>query len=278
VDHSKNVELLDSSVGICNIRNNGDYLDQSNDQPTYWFLGVWACNLAQSFKPAVNKLTRAELFLATADVNTLGNMNIEIRDDLDDAALTSASVPVSSVDWSGMWAWVEFDFEDVSVIPENTYYIVWLPDPSWDDEYFIAWGDTEGDTYERGMALDNCGQPWGPIQGFEVDDLCFRTYGSGISVESISGGFRVKTVIKNSGTIPAYNISWSIDLDNAWIIINGEHSEDVIDSLAAGESKTVRQQSLFAIGRDVLVTVKAGNDIKNVTASWILGPLVLGIK
>jgi PKD repeat protein len=96
-------------------------------------------------------------------------------------------------------------------------------------------------------------------------------------VEGIGGGFGIDIYIRNIGNQTAYNVSWSIDIDNAWIILRGEYAEDVIDELGAGESETVRHSSLFAIGKDVLITVSAGSDVKNTTASWVIGPLVLGV-
>jgi hypothetical protein len=261
-----------------NLRNNDDYLDQYNEDPSYVFIGIYACNLAQSFKPALNKLTRVELFLSTADINTQGNMKIEIRDNLDSTSLTSALIPVSSVDWSENWAWVEFDFEDISVIPENTYYIIWIPDSSWNDEFFIAWGFSNGDTYSRGMALNNCGQPWGPFEDPEVNDFCFRTYGSAITVDSISGGFRVSAKVKNNGNTTAYDVPWSIDMSDCFYIRpDDKHQVGVIDEIPAGGSKSIRQKSLFAIGMNVGITVSAGDDTMQKTASWVLGPLVLGL-
>jgi hypothetical protein len=98
-----------------------------------------------------------------------------------------------------------------------------------------------------------------------------------IVVNNINGGFRVSAEIKNIGTETANNVSWSIDMDNAWIILRGELTEDVISELAAGESETIRQHSLFAIGRNVLITVSAATDVKQANASWVLGPLVLGV-
>jgi hypothetical protein len=98
-----------------------------------------------------------------------------------------------------------------------------------------------------------------------------------IVVDEIRGGIRVSAEVKNIGTETAINVSWSIDMDNAWIILRGELTEDVISELAAGESETIRQRSLFVIGKDVLITVSAGSDVKYANASWVLGPLVLGL-
>jgi hypothetical protein len=97
-----------------------------------------------------------------------------------------------------------------------------------------------------------------------------------INVDSINGGFRFSADIQNSGNVTAYDISWSIDLNGGLIFI-GDNSYGTIDVLDPGEETTVRQKSLFGIGHNVEITVTAGGSSKKAIASWILGPLVLGL-
>ena len=96
-----------------------------------------------------------------------------------------------------------------------------------------------------------------------------------IIINSINGGFRVSADIQNIGTAIANNVNWSIDLDGG-LILSGSHSEGVIDELGVGETKTIRQDILYGIGRTT-ITVTAGDATKQATA-FILGPLVLGIN
>jgi hypothetical protein len=131
--------------------------------------------------------------------------------------------------------------------------------------------DWDGKSIFVGLTQDF---PYDHVFGLEICDFIPEI---DIQVDSISGGLGVKTVIKNNGSSPAYDVPWSIDIDNAWITLRGGHGEGVIDVPGNGETETIRHLSLFAFGKDVLITVTAGDDIKNATASWVLGPLVLGL-
>jgi hypothetical protein len=93
-------------------------------------------------------------------------------------------------------------------------------------------------------------------------------------VIGINGGFRVSATITNTGTSTLTNVEWSIDLEGG-ILLAGKHTEDVIEELAGGESKTVSQKSLFGIG-SVGITVSA-SDVTETASGFILGPLALGV-
>jgi PKD repeat protein len=96
-----------------------------------------------------------------------------------------------------------------------------------------------------------------------------------IIVDKITGGFGIQAVIKNVGTGPAHLVPWSIEIKNARIILLGAHVEGEIYVLGPGEFRIIDHKALFAIGKDVMITVSAGSDAKQATASWILGPLVI---
>jgi hypothetical protein len=100
---------------------------------------------------------------------------------------------------------------------------------------------------------------------------------SDVVINEIIGGFRLSAVIKNIGNASAYDVPWSIDLEGGWIPIGG-HSNDILDVLDPGQETTVRERSLFGIGHNVEITVMAGDSSKKALASWILGPLVLGVS
>jgi hypothetical protein len=102
-------------------------------------------------------------------------------------------------------------------------------------------------------------------------------YNPSVIIDNVTGGFGVKTVIKNIGDGDAASIPWSIDIYGAWLTLRGGHAEGIIDVLGTGESETIRHRSMFAIGKDVLITVSAGSDTKQATASWVIGPLVLEV-
>jgi hypothetical protein len=99
--------------------------------------------------------------------------------------------------------------------------------------------------------------------------------GENIDIE-IHGGFRVSADIVNSGVSTAKNVGWSIKLDGG-LIIFGKEKEGTISELKPNIKETVNLGFLFGFGRNVDITVKAGIASKKATASWILGPLVLGV-
>ncbi|VVB60489.1 Uncharacterised protein [uncultured archaeon] len=134
--------------------------------------------MAQSFKPTLNTLTRIEIVAMEDSPNCPGNLLISIRSTLSGTDLTSTSIPANSVPRSG--SWVEFDFPDISVIPEQTYFIIFHADASWTSSNLLAWGVHAGNLYTRG-------EPWGYdgtrgvwwkfTPDFDFDDFCFKTYG-----------------------------------------------------------------------------------------------------
>jgi len=136
-----------------------DELDQ--EQPfSDFYAGVplecW--RFAQSFTPSLNILTRVKLEMS-------GGAIVSIRDDLYGGDLTSVYAQKSS---SHPFDWVEFDFEDISVIPGKTYYIIWNPGAA-----SFAWGNKDYDMYDGGQAYEyNC-ETWVTFRG----DFTFKTYG-----------------------------------------------------------------------------------------------------
>jgi len=130
--------------------------------------------------------------------------------------------------------------------------------------------DWDGKSIFVGLTQDD---PYDHVFGMEICDFVPE---SDVQVDSINGGFGITTTIKNNGTTTAYNISWSIDLMGGLIFI-GRNSNGQIPMLAPGESIEVGPDLLIGIGRNVLITATTSNSTKDATASWVLGPLVLGI-
>ena len=91
---------------------------------------------------------------------------------------------------------------------------------------------------------------------------------------TIQGGLGVSATIKNVGTTNLTNISWNIMLDGKLIFI-GKNKSGTIDSLAAGESKTVRD---FVLGFGKTgIAVNVGSTSKNTTGTVIL-IFVIGVE
>jgi hypothetical protein len=108
-----------------------------------------------------------------------------------------------------------------------------------------------------------------------VNDVYFAALPAPIiSVESVSGGFGVSAVIKNTGTADATNVPWSIDLAGRLILV-GSHAEGTISSLSPGDSETVKIGFVLGIGKATL-TVTAGGATQTAEVT-VLGPFVIGL-
>jgi hypothetical protein len=94
--------------------------------------------------------------------------------------LTSKSISVDNIPLGSDADWVEFDFEDIDVIPEDKYYIVFTMNNGERPDEVVLWVHTFWNPYWRG-------RPWQfTIQGFwlptclimkNIPDTSFRTYG-----------------------------------------------------------------------------------------------------
>ena len=101
-------------------------------------------------------------------------------------------------------------------------------------------------------------------------DIFFDTVGAFpmISIESISGGIGVSVDIKNSGTVAASNVQWSIDLEGGLVIIGG-HVDGTISTLAPGASQTVKIGFVLGLG-GVTITAAADGATKSATGTVLL--------
>jgi VCBS repeat-containing protein len=150
----------------------GDEVDQEQTQDNYNFIVYddrWG---AQSFKPTLGTLTRIELYMQRRG-NPPNNVVVSIRESLTGEDLVviykSPSEIPSTVDW------VEFDFEDISVTPGNTYYIV-LRTTGGNSLNSYIWKFGYNTPYTDGEMWysSNAGSSWTRYPQY---DFCFRTYG-----------------------------------------------------------------------------------------------------
>jgi hypothetical protein len=141
--------------------------------------------VAQEFKPTEEDLTAVALQFfnyndsATSDINII----VSIRESLDGVDLTTKTINADDKNIRKKGKWVMFDFDDITVIPEETYYIVcYASDGVLYKSY--CWLFDVDNKYDRGIAWasDDSGETWYDLEDvwgnpeFLELDLCFITY------------------------------------------------------------------------------------------------------
>ena len=132
---------------------------------------------AQSFTPTKDKLTAVSLYIFKHDIPPDSvHITVSIRDNLTGLDLATKTVNTSVV--TIKYTWVLFDFEDISITPGNTYFIVCSGDAG-DEPNVYCWFFSDNDTYTRGEAWYKVNQiaNWTTlIQAGWGADFCFKTY------------------------------------------------------------------------------------------------------
>ncbi len=139
--------------------------------------------IAQSFKPSITSLAKVELAIESSSTVLNSPIFVSIRTELDGAILASITVPASEIPKD--MEWFAFDFPDISVIPENIYYIQ-IEEEASEKGYGYSLGLKMGE----GFDFYSRGKQWGywdhGTQGWYWEnndiyeyywDLAFRTYG-----------------------------------------------------------------------------------------------------
>jgi VCBS repeat-containing protein len=149
-----------------------EQLDQHQTQGTYNFVAYGSRWGAQSFKPTLETLTRVELLVRKRG-NPPNNLVVSIRDSLTGDDLTMVSKPPSEI--PSTVEWIEFDFEDISVTPNGTYYIV-LRTTGGNTLRAYIWRFGYNTPYTDGEMWfsSNAGSNWKKYRQY---DFCFKTYG-----------------------------------------------------------------------------------------------------
>ena len=190
-----------------------DELDQEQPFSDFFCGGPLECwRFAQSFTPTLNTLTRVKLEMS-------GSAIVSIRDRLSGDDLTSIYAEKRS---SQPFDWVEFYFEDISVIPVQSYYIVCNPTST-----SYALGNKDYNKYDEGKAFEYDCESWDQFRG----DFAFKTYGYNEDIPAIpdltcSGSLILddrepgsivtgEFMVQNSGD-PESNLKWHIESYPTW--------------------------------------------------------------
>jgi uncharacterized protein YciU (UPF0263 family) len=130
---------------------------------------------AQSFKPTMPVLTNVELCVGTY-IYTSSNLKMHIRSSLTGANLATVEKTASQIPFYDYQSWVNFNFDDIVVTPESTYYIV-LETTSFDPySGGYLWWYSNSNPYPRGTTWYRYdSNSWQQNPSY---DLRFKTYGS----------------------------------------------------------------------------------------------------
>ena len=101
-----------------------------------------------------------------------------------------------------------------------------------------------------------------------------------LEIGTITGGFGVKAVVKNTGAGAATNVDWTIALDGKLVFV-GKSSTGTIASLAAGAEEPIKAGFILGFGKTNIVvsaTCDEGATAELTKTAFVLGPFVLGVK
>ncbi|MBN1861986.1 MAG: hypothetical protein JW840_11075 [Candidatus Thermoplasmatota archaeon] len=229
------------------------------------FLGTYLnLSVAQSFIPQRELLTRIQ-FLMAVNSSATQPCVVAIRDNLTEDDLTAISLEpsefpvVNATPTQEQLAWIDFDFQDLWVIPGQTYYIVVYTTNITGNFYWIAGNGSN--IYLNGTVLLSVddGNTW---TEFTDADGCFKTYGlreTFLEITMTPGLFKTKFTIKNIGNYTAWDILLNFTISGG-IILLGKHFNGNISELAPGEEAILSSGLILGLGKTTLsITVSAAN-------------------
>ncbi len=247
---------------------------------------IFNVSVAQSFIPQKEMLTRVELYIGRNETTTYSYV-VAIRKHLteENLAITSVSadkIPV--VENITDFEWIEFDFADLLVTINQTYYIVaYTANASENFYYWAANNNSEsyphgcawisldgGDTWTNESTAAEYKENW--INGYSplnykdnTWDMNFKTYGrEAYNLETqIKGGIGVNLVIKNTGPGDAEDIDYNITVTGGLLGMINVSVGDTIEMIEA-DQQTKKGTGLFlGLGP---IEIKATADIDEITA------------
>lgn len=160
----------------------GYIIDQSQPNTNNHRYSTENWYLIQSFKPSMSPLRKIDLLL---ELKIYGSgteeIEISIRETLDINEAPIAQTIYSYSSLNSEKKWIECFFDNVTVIPEQTYFIFIKHSGNGDCYWY---GNYNNDHYERGFAYgyDIINKQWQNLSGlsfFPDFDFCFKTYSQG---------------------------------------------------------------------------------------------------
>lgn len=199
-----------------------EVIDQKQEEMSGICYGVYPpWEFAQSFTPTLTKLTRVSLYLGQEEGTPDDfEITVSIKKNLIEDDLISIS-KLSGIFRDTEPCWVDFDFPDINITPENRYYIL-VKASAGTDRFTVCWHYHYGDPYPRGSGWgshDN-GFEWFILEKYFWDfvDFTFQAYGynypSSVPVikGTIEGKLRTAYPYTFTATDPeGYNVSYFID-------------------------------------------------------------------
>jgi hypothetical protein len=212
----------------------GEYIDQQQPQHgPYGYDINYDQFVAQSFKPSIQRLSKVELKLFLHDGIPDYDLEFSIREELNGDNLVYITKEGSEV----VHGWNEFDFLDLQVEIEKTYYLVCEGDGGIEGDPFYGWMCVvEGSAYDRGMAYIYSYGAWHDVT---ASDCCFRTYYTNFKPElsNISGPMSGRPRIEYNYTFDAFDPDGD---DIKYFIDWGDTTSEWTDFNASGTNLTLK--------------------------------------
>jgi hypothetical protein len=101
-----------------------------------------------------------------------------------------------------------------------------------------------------------------------------------LEIGPITGGFGVKSSVKNTGEGDATNVNWNITLDGKLVFVGKSFTGDIATIAATGE-ETIKAGFILGFGKTNIVvsaTCDEGKTAEATASAFVLGPFVLGVK
>ncbi|HWR62906.1 MAG TPA: PKD domain-containing protein, partial [Candidatus Thermoplasmatota archaeon] len=101
-----------------------------------------------------------------------------------------------------------------------------------------------------------------------------------LEIGAITGGFGIKSSVKNTGEGAATNVDWTITLDGKLVFL-GKSSTGTFATIAPAGDEAIKAGFILGFGKTNIVvsaTCDEGVTAEATASAFVLGPFVLGVK